>query len=482
MICIPIVAGTEDAMAAEMAAAAASADLVELRMDYAPGADVARLLANRPCPVIVTNRPAREGGRFEGSEAERIAVLQRAVDAGAEYVDVELDSVGRLRRGERTRLIVSHHDFQRTPEEIEAIHARIVRSGADIVKLVCMARDIRDNLRMFSLLRDTTHPTIAFCMGELGLISRVLGRKFGNFLTFAALGAGRESAPGQLSVADLRGIYRYKEIGSETTVYGVIGNPVAHSMSPAILNAAFREAGLDAVYVPFKVEGDAVEFTAAFREIDVRGYSVTIPHKRAIMAAMDELDEVAEKVGAVNTVVNREGRLFGTNTDVPGALRALEEAAGGLCGKRVLLLGAGGAARAVAFGLKGCGAEVTIANRTHDKAVRLAEEVGCAFCAMGDVAGRDVDVLVNTTSVGMYPKVDAMPVPREALKPGMLVFDAVYNPPETRLLREAKAAGCRTLSGIHWFVNQAAMQFELWVGLPAPRGVMERALRERLGC
>lgn len=471
-------------MAAEMAAAAAQADVVELRMDYALGADVSRLLANRPCPVIVTNRPVREGGRFCGPEEERLALLQEAIDAAAEYVDVELDCVARIRRGGRTQLIVSHHDFKGVPDDLEEIHARIVGTGADVAKVTCLANDIRDNLRMFALLRETKHQTIALCMGEAGLISRILGRKFGNFLTFAALGEGKESAPGQISADDLRNLYHYKSIGRDTDIYGVIANPVAHSMSPAILNAAFRAAGVDAVYAPFKVECDVVEFVQAFRKLNVQGYSVTLPHKQAIIGAMDEVDVMVEKVGALNTVVNREGGLFGTNTDVPGALGALADALadGGpgaemLSGKRVLLLGAGGAARALAFGLQGHGAKVMIANRTHEKAVRLAEETGCECCVLAEVAGCEAEVLINTTSVGMYPKVEDTPVPREALKAGMLVFDAVYNPPETRLLREAKEAGCRTLSGIHWFVSQAALQFELWTGRSAPREVMEKVLR-----
>ena len=494
MICIPIVARTEAAVAAEMAAAAAVADLVELRLDYAPQVDLEKLLANRPCPVIVTCRRKREGGMFEGSEDERIALLQRAVDLGAEYVDVELDSVGRLKRGGRPRLIVSYHDFEKTPEDIDRVHAKIVRSGADVAKVVCMARDIRDNLRMFDLLRRTKHPTIALCMGELGLISRILGRKFRNFLTFAALETGKESAPGQLSAADFVSLYHYKKIGRETAIYGVVANPVAHSMSPAIFNAAFEEAGLNAVYVPFKVEGDVVEFVNAFREMDVQGYSVTIPHKQAIVSAMDELDGIVRTVGALNTVVNRDGRLFGTNTDVSGALRALEDAlAKGaapsthgaeeksvLTGKDVLLLGAGGAARALAFGLKMRGARIIIANRTYEKGVRLAWDVGCDCCRLENASSREADILVNTTSVGMHPNVDEIPIPRAALRSGMVVFDAVYNPPETRLLREAREAGCKTISGIAWFVNQAAAQFELWTERPAPRETMERVLRERL--
>lgn len=491
MICISIIARTQAAMAADMARAAALADLVELRLDFAPGVNLPGLLENRPCPVIVTNRPVREGGSFEGPEDERVAPLQQAVDLGAEYVDVELSSLDRIKRNGRTRLIVSYHDFEKVPEDLDRIHARIVKSGADIAKVVCMARDIRDNLRMFRLLQGTKHPTIALCMGEPGLISRILGRKFGNFLSFASLAAGRESAPGQITAAELSGLYRYKEIGPDTAIYGVIGNPVAHSMSPAILNAAFKQTGLDAVYVPFKVENRAEEFVNAFRELDVQGYSVTIPHKQAVIGAMDDVDDMVQRIGALNTVANHEGRLFGTNTDVPGALRALEDALMAeaderkpvrslLAGKKVLLIGAGGAARALAFGLAGCGARVTIANRTHARGEALAREAGCDCCRLDDIASCEAEVLINTTSVGMHPNVDATPVPKEALRPGMVVFDAVYNPLETRLLREAGAAGCRTVPGVTWFLNQAAAQFEVWTGRPAPRETMERVLRERL--
>ena len=491
MICIPIVERTQNDMAAARAAAAEVADLVELRMDYAPDVDLREILADRPSPAIVTCRPTREGGLFQGPEERRLALLQKAVDLGAEYVDVELDSVHRIRRGGRTKLIVSYHNFEETPSDIARIHKQIVAAGADVAKVTCMARDISDNLRMFDLLRSgEPGKTIALCMGELGLISRILGKKFGNFLTFASLATGKESAPGQLSAADLIRLYRYRKIGPETAIYGVIANPVAHSMSPAVLNAAFDAAGLDAVYAPFKVEGNAAGFVHAFRDLDVRGYSVTIPHKQDVIPAMDELEEIVRQVGALNTVANRDGKLFGTNTDVPAALRALEDSlqagprTGGsesaLKGKKVLLLGAGGAARALAFGLMGRGARVMIANRTHERGVKLAEEMGCECCRLSEIASREADILVNTTSVGMHPDVDASPVPRAALRRGMLVFDAVYNPPETRLLREAREAGCKTVGGVAWFINQAAAQFELWTGLPAPREAMERALRERL--
>lgn len=483
MICVPIVAETQEGMAGAMRAAAGRADLVELRMDYAPGVELEPLLADRPCPVIVTCRPLREGGRYEGAETDRLTLLQRAVELGADYVDIEMDCADQLRRGPDTKLIVSHHDFNGVPDDLDAIHERLVAMKSDVAKIACMAKDVRDNLKVFRLLRNTTHPTIALAMGEAGMISRVLGRKFGNFLTFASLEHGRESAPGQLTVNDLQTLYHYKRIGPGTAVFGVIGNPIAHSMSPAIMNAAFDACGMDAVYLPFRVERDVVGFVHDFHEIGVRGYSVTIPHKRTILPAMDEVDDLVAKIGALNTVVNHKGRLHGTNTDVRGALKALTDALGGgdaLQGLRVLLAGAGGAGRALAVGLVERGAEVVIANRTYDKGLRLAKEVGCAACKLDEVAEQRADILLNTTSVGMHPEVDASPVSPDALRPGLLVFDAVYNPLETKLLREAKAAGCRTVSGLDWFVNQAALQFELWTGHVAPRDIMEQIVRQRL--
>jgi len=481
MICIPITARSRDAIIAEMRAAADVADLIELRVDYAPGVDLKTLIDNRTCPVIVTCRPTREGGLFDGPEADRIALLQQAMDLGADYVDAELDSIGRIERRGATQLIVSHHDFEKTPEDIDRIHRQIAATGADIVKIACMACDIRDNLRMFDLLRRSDRKMIGLCMGEAGLISRIIGRKYGNFLTFAALSTGKESAPGQISASDLIHLYRYKKIGANTAVYGVMANPVVHSMSPAILNAAFADTGLDAVYVPLKVECNAVEFVDAFRALDVQGYSVTIPHKQDILPAMDDLDDIVRQVGALNTVANRGGKLFGTNTDVPGALGALEAAMdSSLAGKRALLLGAGGAARALAYGLTARDVTVMIANRTHKRGETLAREVGAECCRLSEIASCEADILINTTSVGMHPNVDATPAPREALRPGMIVFDAVYNPIETRLLREAREAGCVTISGITWFVNQASAQFELWTKKPAPRKTMERVLRERL--
>jgi len=327
-------------------------------------------------------------------------------------------------------------------------------------------------------------PTIALSMGEEGLPTRVLAAKYGAFLSYASLAPGKGSADGQVPYEEMEGLYRFSRISRRTSVYGVVANPVAHSMSPAIHNAAFAEVGLDAVYLPFKVT-DPAAFLDAYERHDLRGLSVTIPHKEAMVPLMDEVDELTARIGALNTVTVRNGRRYGSNTDVAAALAALEHAArqAGLLPlerRAALLVGAGGAGRAIAYGLAGRVGRLIIANRTVWRGRKLAGEIGAEACGLHDIPALSFDILINTTSVGMHPNTDETPVAASVLRPGMVVFDAVYNPIETRLLCEARQAGCVTASGFEWFVSQAAAQFETWTGMPAPRARMAEVVRERL--
>jgi len=335
---------------------------------------------------------------------------------------------------------------------------------------------------MFDVLREAAVPCIGLCMGELGLISRVLGRKFGTMLTYAPADRAKETAPGQVLLDDMIGLYNYRSITSDTAVYGVIGNPVAHSISPHVHNAAFRALGINSVYVPFKVEGDVRNFIEACRGIPVTGYSITVPHKQDAMGALDEADSLCRKIGAVNTVVNHKGRLVGSNTDWTAAIEAIETALVGetLAGRRVALIGAGGTARAITFGLRTKGALTCIFNRTPERARDLAADAGCKWRPLEEIESAEADIIVNSTSVGMYPNVDETPVPASVFRREMIVFDAVYNPAETRLLREAKEAGCLTVSGLDMFVNQAAQQFKTWTEMNPPRELMETVVREQL--
>ena len=269
----------------------------------------------------------------------------------------------------------------------------------------------------------------------------------------------------------------HSALTATTKLCAIIGNPVEHSLSPLIHNAAFDHLNLNYIFLAFKVE-HLREAVMGMRALSLTGVSVTIPHKVEVMDYLDDIEDVAQKIGAVNTIVNREGRLFGYNTDCSGAIKALEEKRE-LKNKKTVLLGAGGAARAIAFGLKEKGADLTILNRTLKKAEVLASELGCQYGGLELMESFKPDILINTTSLGMYPQVDATPVRKEFLK-GMLVFDIVYNPLKTRLIREAEQNGCATIMGLEMFINQAALQFELWTGKKAPVELMRNVVVEKL--
>jgi len=320
-------------------------------------------------------------------------------------------------------------------------------------------------------------------MGELGHISRILTSRFGGFLTFASLEIGKESAPGQLTVDELSKIYHFNDINKETKLYGIIGNPVSHSISPAIHNAAFKEKGLNNVYVPLKI-ANICTFMKECRKIDFQGFSITIPHKESVLPFLDDVDHTARKIGAINTIANQNGKLIGYNTDCMAAVMGLEcslkESNDTLNNKKVSIIGAGGAARAIAFGLKEKGCNITIYNRTLERAEKLSHDVKCRFESLEAIHNLDSDILINTTSIGMFPNVDQTPVSKNILKDGMVVFDAVYNPMETRLLRDAKEKGCHTVNGLSMFINQAAEQFKLWTNIDPPAELMSNVVKEIL--
>jgi 3-dehydroquinate dehydratase / shikimate dehydrogenase len=488
MICIPITARSVENTVSEMISASKYADIVELRIDYIPELQNAEIcieesLKSKTKPVIITNRPEREGGKFNGSEQDRLRLLQKAIELGADYVDVEYDSIKQITRRNSSKIIISHHNFKETPHNLSKIYNDICQHNPDIVKIVTYANDITDNIRIFELLKSAKVPTISLCMGESGYISRILTSRFGGFLTFASLEKDKESAPGQLTVNELSNIYHFKEINNETKLYGIIGNPVSHSMSPAIHNAAFIEKGLKNVYVPLKV-ADIDTFMKKCRKMDFQGFSVTIPHKESVLPFLDDIDHTAKKIGAINTIVNYKGKLTGFNTDCMAAVKGLEcslkEANEALNNKKVSIIGAGGAARAISFGLKEKGCDITIFNRTIKRAEKLSHDVQCRFESFEEIHKLDSDILINTTSIGMFPDINQTPVPKNILKKGMIVFDAVYNPIETRLLREANENGCHTVNGLSMFINQAAEQFRLWTNIDPPIGLMSKVVKEML--
>jgi 3-dehydroquinate dehydratase/shikimate dehydrogenase len=478
MICVPIVAGTNEAARADLKRAAAVADLAELRLDYLQEPpDLAYLLDGRPCPVIVTNRSTRQGGLSAASDVERVAPLREAVYLGAEYVDVEHDAIGLLRERLGTRVIVSYHNFEETPVDLHRIAQNLLGTGGDIIKIATYVRDVADNVRLCQLASDIGVPKIIIGMGEKGIPTRVLAVKFGSYLTYAPLARDRSSAPGQVTADELVRIYHFRSINADTRVFGVVGKPLGHSLSPHVQNAALRHAGLNGVYVPFEVD-DFAQFLKCCRCINPEGFSVTIPHKEEALRLADETDEVTRKIGAVNTLAFRGGRLVGTNTDWRAAIGAIKSAmpqGESLAGRQALVLGAGGAARAIVFGLASEGAAITITSRTLQRAETLAREAGCRAVPWDERTCVSADVVANSTPLGMYPAIDATPLPKTAFKAGAVVFDAVYNPRVTRLLEEAAAADCKAVEGLEMFVHQAAAQFEFWTGIKVPKEVFREA-------
>lgn len=471
------------------------AKLVELRLDYiSTRVNLQRLLNDRPTPVIVTYRREQDGGKFSGSTEQRMTLLREAIALGADYVDIEEDIAEKIPRYGKTKRIISYHNFRHTPDDLEALHERMTQLDADVVKLATMAHQPHDNVRMLELVKNSSVPTAGMCMGDIGTPSRILGAKFGAPFTYATFHHERSLAPGQLSFQQMTDIYGYEDIGPDTDVYGVIADPVAHSLSPQIHNAAFRAAGINAVYVPFRVPSDTLgEFMENAPRLGLKGLSVTIPHKEAIAAYLTKVDAAAKGIAAVNTVALRDGQVLGYNTDCKGSMDALEVGLRGpgvkptpgeasvLAGKRVLLLGAGGAARAIAYGLQKRGAETIIASRTKKRAETLTKEFGGRAVDWAARHNVNADVLVNGTPIGMHPNVDESPFGKAYLKPSMVVFDTVYNPESTLLIKEARDHGCRIVTGVEMFVGQAELQFMVFSGAEPPEGVMRETLKRVIG-
>jgi 3-dehydroquinate dehydratase / shikimate dehydrogenase len=471
--------------------------LVEYRLDFLPAdADVAKIVAGRAGPIIATIRRPEDGGKWNGSEDDRRRKLADCAAAGAEYVDYEPDAARALPRAGATKRIVSMHDFSQTPADLAAIHARLAACDADVVKLATMAREPQDVFRMLRLVRNASAesgaahpPTVGLCMGEIGAPSRILGAVCGAPWSYAAADEASAVAPGQLTFDVLRNLYRYESISAETLVACVIGDPIGHSLSPLVHNRALSAAEIDGVYVAFRVPTDGLDdFVRDARQFGMSGVSVTIPHKEGALRSVGRLDEAARAIGAVNTLVfETGGETLGYNTDEPGALDPLEAAyprphgdTSPLRGRTALVLGAGGAARAIVYGLFRRGAQVVVANRNAARAEELATGLECRVVAWDERSAVPYDVLVNCTPLGMHPDADGTPLDAAYLRPEAVVFDTVYNPEPTRLLREATERGCRTVLGSEMFVGQAARQFRYFFGCDAPLDVMRRAIRERL--
>lgn len=463
------------------------AELVELRLDYIGRAiSLSRLLNERPGPVVVTARRREDGGRWLKSEQERLMVLRSAIAAGVEYVDIEADVAAQIPRYGNTKRIISFHDMEETPENLEDLHTAMAEEDADIVKIATMANSFADNLRMIELVRKSKVPTIGICMGEIGVMTRLLANRLGSPFTYATFSGGRKMAPGQLDWKEMNRIYRYDSIDENTEFFGVIADPVAHSYSPLIHNRAFEEEGINARYFPFRVpRSDLSSFVKGAPELGINGLSVTIPHKEQALSFCTQAESSAHGIGAINTMIFDDDDCVGYNTDYRAAMDCIEElfnidrkSEQSMRGLTVLVLGAGGVSRAIAWGLRQRNAEVLIASRNLDRTQILAAELGCRAIEWDLRHEPTINLLVNGTPVGMHPDVDSSPYNSSSMNQYMAVFDTVYNPENTLLVKNARRAQCRIITGVDMFVRQAAYQYKLFTGREAPAALLRKTIKD----
>ncbi|PQO42720.1 shikimate dehydrogenase [Blastopirellula marina] len=491
MICVSIGRGRHKHVIAEHKhLVEQGAQLCELRLDYITGTiKLRRLLENRPGPVVITYRRERDGGRYSGDEQARQMVLRTAIAEGADYVDLEEDIAASVPRYGKTKRIISYHNFRETPADLEGLHRRMQQLDPDIVKIATMANSPQDNVRILELARNSEIPTIGLCMGDMGMPSRILGGRFGCPFTYATSSNERTLAPGQIGFRQMVDLYRYEEITDETELYGVVADPVGHSLSPHLHNAAFSEQGMNRSYLPFRVPREhlAVFLSEVCPQLGVKGLSVTIPHKEAAAQFVQHPDDAVKGVGATNTIVFDEKGTSGFNTDCDSAMESLDTAlppesrGGSLEGKRVLILGSGGVARGIVWALKQRKATIIISSRTQENAEELAAHFGCRSIHWDDRGSVVPDILINGTPVGMHPNVNETPFDKRWIKPSMLVFDTVYNPEQTLLVKESRATGARVVTGVEMFVRQAALQFKHFTGVETSRELMRSTLKRITG-
>ncbi len=500
-LCVAIQAASPAELIERATAALGDSKFLELRLDSLPKPAAALpkiaefLAAHRDATAIATCRRKENSGNFTGSLKAELELLAEAAEAGCQIVDLEVESAeeaaprqfdqlrARLREA-GTALLVSFHDFSRTKNLEQAAH-RIEAFRPDFIKVVSTAKTLSDNLAVLKLIADRSLSArvVGIAMGEEGLVSRVLSLRAGAAFTFASFSDGTETAPGQVTTRTLRDLYRAEQLDHASRIYGVAGNPIHHSLSPLMQNTAFRREGVNAVLLPLKVH-KLDDLLKLVRELPLAGLAITMPLKQEILPHLTNpilanSAPLTHRIGACNTLrITAEGKLIGFNTDVDGVIRPLEKRLR-LKGARIAVLGAGGAARAAVFGLVDQGAEVFIVNRTHENAVALAKESKARALKHEQFAKAQFDVLINSTPCGMAGSKTPLPIAENELNAG-LVFDLVYNPLETPLLKLAKSRGIPVITGLEMFVQQGARQFEIWTGKPAPEAEMARVVELEL--
>lgn len=485
-VCGVVAAETARQMQSQLRSALKNTRTLEIRLDYLrDAAERDSFLAGigrHPlrAVLIATCRTKRGGGLFSGTRKEQIEILAQAARAGCQWCDVEIETSRYISpRDLRHALapacvMVSHHDFRRTPQNLRVIARQMAVAGGAAIKVAAQCKSVSDSVRICEIARGRRN-VVAIPMGEIGLAGRLLALRQGSAVAYAAV--GQTTAPGQVSLSAMQQLYRAERITRRTRVYGVIGNPIGHSLSPLLHNTAFCARKLDAVLVPFLVR-DLSDFLRCVDAYGIAGFGVTIPHKERILRHLYECDSLAAQIGAVNTVVVRGGkRLYGYNTDYVGVLRSLERRLR-LAGSRILLFGAGGAARAAAFALAKAGSNVVLSARRTERARALARAVGAEVVERGELRRDFFDAIVNCTPVGMHPH-GGSPLSSEELN-CRIVMDMIYRPRTSELLEQARAKGIETISGLEMFLAQGVAQYEIWTGERAPEALMRRAITTAL--
>jgi 3-dehydroquinate dehydratase/shikimate dehydrogenase len=487
-VCVAVIGSTAAEMLEKAHAVAKETSFLEFRLDYLEKPLLAMpklkqfLTENTAVTAIATCRRTANGGKFSGNVAAEIEVLTKAAVAGFHIVDVELESATAMKKGELQKLretgvalIISHHDFEAT-KDLDGIYNRIAPFAPDFIKIVPTAKTLSDNVTLMRFIeRMEDHANvIGVCMGDAGIISRVLSLRAGSAFTFAAATVGEETGPGQIAARTLIETYRIDQVDAATKVYGVAGNPIRSSLSPIMMNTAFRRETVNAVYLALQAT-KINDLLKLVHDIPIQGLSVTMPLKQEILPHLEKTDPLSAKIGACNTVLRaQDGKLYGFNTDVAGITGPLEKRIS-LRDAKILVLGAGGAARAAVFGLRDKGAEVFILNRTAETAQKLARQASAKTIKKEALAKTTFDAIVNATPIGMAGIKGQQILEGKDLNT-KLVFDLVYNPLETPLLRLARQKGIPIITGIEMFVQQGARQFEIFTGKPAPEEEMLRVV------
>lgn len=491
-ICVAIIGTTVAEMIERATLATKETTFLEFRLDYLEKPLLALpklknfLTEHTAVTAIATCRRASNGGKFDGAVAAETEILTKAGASGFHIVDLELETAQELKKTEFQKLrdsgaalIISYHDFKQT-KDLDGIFAKISPFEPEFIKIVPTAKTLTDNVTLMRFLeRMNDHSNIiGICMGDAGIISRVLGVRAGSAFTFAAATPGEETAPGQIAARTLVETYRIDQVDAATKVYGVAGNPIRSSLSPIMMNAAFRRETVNAVYLALQADKLA-DLLTLVKEIPIQGLSVTMPLKQEIIPHLENTDPLSARIGACNTVLRaQDGKLYGFNTDVAGIVSPLSRRMT-IKGSKILVLGAGGAARAAIFGLRDKGAEVFILNRTPETAAKLAKQAGAKVIKKEAVAKTPFDVIINATPLGMAGNKGAQLLEAKDLNT-KLVFDLVYNPIETPLIAMARSKGIPVIAGVEMFVQQGARQFEIWTGKPAPEEEMLRVVLHAL--